>query len=101
MGLIGNGKRGHDRPSPHGEGGLKLSTVPDLDQDGNSPSPHGEGGLKYAVLFCAHFVRVSLPPRGGWIEIPKQRAVPSGTGSLPPRGGWIEIWGSCCTSETK
>ncbi len=34
-----------ERPSPHGEGGLKLH-APAHRQGPGRPSPHGEGGLK-------------------------------------------------------
>ena len=33
------------------------------------PSPHGEGGLKYGEPLCFSQNDVSLPTRGGWIEI--------------------------------
>ena len=100
------------RPSPHGEGGLKLIFYKYFTKNqkslptrggwietypyGNTfdetvgPSPHGEGGLKHA----------GRPP---WAELP--RPSPHGEGglkhtwepviypallSLPTRGGWIE-----------
>ena len=58
-------------PSPHGEGGLKFIIGPEGDHQLFSPSPYGEGGLKYSMQTLAHPLPASLPPRGGWIEIPR------------------------------
>ena len=56
------------------------------------PSPHGEGGLKFTEKFTEQQLReVSLPPRGGWIEIAGRMIRVQIFPSLPPRGGWIEI----------
>ena len=37
------------------------------------------------------FTHLSLPPRGGWIEIHPSIRNRYMAMSLPPRGGWIEI----------
>ena len=55
-------------PSPHGEGGLKL-VPPLLNSYSISPSPHGEGGLKLGLVRTLLDTLMSLPSRGGWIEI--------------------------------
>ena len=80
-------------PSPHGEGGLKYLHDCGRTRLLECPSPHGEGGLKFQVKeHRSENKIVSLPTRGGWIEIPG--GVGTGTGlheSLPTRGGWIEM----------
>ena len=55
-------------PSPHGEGGLKWRWVGALHSP-FGPSPHGEGGLKFGLSLAALPLLMSLPSRGGWIEI--------------------------------
>ena len=80
----------------------------------SGPSPHGEGGLKYTFQMKRRRASVSLPTRGGWIEMtdiktsktPTGCPSPHGEGglklggiikagavilSLPTRGGWIEM----------
>ncbi len=79
------------RPSPHGEGGLKLVPLAIVGVKANSPSPHGEGGLKFASPLAILGFLLSLPSRGGWIEILDEARTKSEVKSLPSRGGWIEI----------
>jgi hypothetical protein len=102
------------RPSPHGEGGLKLLHRIQFSASANGPSPHGEGGLKFrgitrieedvkslparggwiemqVVYSFAVDVLASLPARGGWIEMTKPPPLALYAWSLPARGGWIEI----------
>ena len=43
------------------------------------------------LLSVAGYVSVSLPTRGGWIEIPSRSLKFMTIWSLPTRGGWIEI----------
>ena len=98
------------RPSPHGEGGLKLRTMalglmnqlslptrggwieingtPIIAARGGSPSPHGEGGLKSVTGDSDDQNTVSLPTRGGWIEIlvPVSRTVLT---LVPPHTGRV------------
>ena len=54
-------------------------------------SPHGERGLKSGDTFTVDTSKVSLPSRGAWIEISRNRPNGPGTRSLPSRGAWIEI----------
>ena len=57
-----------------------------------SRSPQGERGLKYGVEQVSHGVCQSLPARGAWIEIGRNRQrTPAAVRSLPARGAWIEI----------
>ena len=56
------------------------------------PSPHGEGGLKYVLNVRLSGTQMSLPTRGGWIEIDDNgRVCWEDHRSLPTRGGWIEM----------
>ena len=57
--------------SPHGERGLKSSTLRQGAARLTRRSPHGERGLKFARDFGANFSARSLPARGAWIEIAK------------------------------
>ena len=43
------------------------------------------------LLSVAGYVSVSLPTRGGWIEIPSRSLKFMTIWSLPTRGGWIEM----------
>ena len=56
-------------PSPHGEGGLKYPSQDTGLGDAERPSPHGEGGLKFLWPNYNAKGTMSLPTRGGWIEI--------------------------------
>ena len=76
--------------SPHGERGLKSGAIYDGYQT-VCRSPHGERGLKYAMVYDSLFVDLSLPPRGAWIEIKRDKRPDKKKRSLPPRGAWIEI----------
>ena len=53
------------RPSPHGEGGLKLTGHGVTEKAVYGPSPHGEGGLK--------FLRQPLPGSGTEVPPPTGR----------------------------
>ena len=77
-------------PSPHGEGGLKLTIVGTIIVV-FGPSPHGEGGLKfyYERYYCADF-RPSPHGEGG-LKLSVSIRLLQAVLSLPARGGWIEI----------
>ena len=55
------------------------------------PSPHGEGGLKWCLAHDNDRTIMSLPARGGWIEMRSLFSFSLTMLSLPARGGWIEI----------
>ena len=54
------------------------------------PSPHGEGGLKYVANHnLPHIQRVSLPTRGGWIEMAGSPAALQ-IALVPPHTGRVD-----------
>ena len=55
-------------------------------------SPHGERGLKSSTLRPAPNCLLSLPSRGAWIEMNKKKLSLRILQSLPSRGAWIEIF---------
>ena len=55
------------------------------------PSPHGEGGLKLVIKLVTQFIDWSLPAWGGWIEMFIRSLAALQGGSLPAWGGWIEM----------
>ena len=70
------------RPSPHGEGGLKSGPLDAGAGRHRGPSPHGEGGLKCYKQPEINKANLSLPTRGGWIEM--ARMCTSATTCLSP-----------------
>ena len=74
-----------ERPSPHGEGGLKH-LQPQGRGHADRPSPHGEGGLKRVKLKKLTIGYSSLPTRGGWIETTRWTAHPPLTARPSPHG---------------
>ena len=55
----------------------------------NRPSPHGEGGLKSELPKEENDETMSLPTRGGWIEIADRDDVLR-NGSVPPHTGRVD-----------
>ena len=53
------------------------------------PSPHGEGGLKCGTLDLETRADVSLPTRGGWIEIVTAASATAVT-AVPPHTGRVD-----------
>ena len=76
-------------PSPHGEGGLKSNIHAPIEKWAKGPSPHGEGGLKCKLKDLRGAERLSLPARGGWIEIIQRRRSEM-TKDVPPRTGRVD-----------
>ena len=77
--------------SPQGERGLKFLGLVD-NYDITRRSPQGERGLKSIGRVGVDCRVPSLPARGAWIEIVRERRTCSTNfRSLPARGAWIEI----------
>ena len=88
--LIGEKLLGYNEcPSPHGEGGLKLIGDKLLGYN-ECPSPHGEGGLKFSGIIATLPVKLSLPTRGGWIEMYVSDYLIALAGRVPPHTGRVD-----------
>ena len=55
----------------------------------NCPSPHGEGGLKSSSSFFSVLAALSLPTRGGWIEM-RVFTMVLPLSFVPPLAGWVD-----------
>ena len=79
------------RRSPHGERGLKWSTVRKM-CGGIRRSPHGERGLKYLAYIIPRIRLFGRSPHGErGLKFFDSGADPRKRRSLPVRGAWIEI----------
>ena len=70
-------------------GWIEITLVEGARVVAERPSPHGEGGLKLLLSASCCGTFTSLPTRGGWIEIEK-RGQQRPTLTVPPHTGRVD-----------
>ena len=70
-------------------GWIEISAARIVKKISLGPSPHGEGGLKFSTLQYLDTLNGSLPTRGGWIEI-WANLMTSGEKVVPPHTGRVD-----------